>query len=304
MPHASGLLIPLCAIAALAAQDAPKPEFTARELFYSAAEPPKAEPVKSAPKTEARRAKRVPADTAATQPKPVAATPSQTPPTLPGGGHIITASSHAPAPATGTPLGLRYIVKKKVGDDMVEVPASTVFHAADRVQLSVQTNDAGYLYIINQGSSGTWKAMFPSPEVAEGNNHVDGWKVYIMPPGYRMVFDEQTGTEKIFIVFSRDAEPDLEKLIYSLQSGKSKQPAKPASTPADPTPARQKTIVAGVTIDDATVGRLRSTYSRDLIIEKVDASTPGEKKETAVYVVNPTGSSDSRVVADLNLVHQ
>jgi len=48
----------------------------------------------------------------------------------------------------------------------------------------------------------------------------------------------------------------------------------------------------------------RDAWSRDLIIEKVDPNTNGDKKETAVYVVNPTGSADSRVVADLHLVHQ
>ncbi len=52
------------------------------------------------------------------------------------------------------------------------------------------------------------------------------------------------------------------------------------------------------------VDRLRNAYSRDLIVEKVDANTPGDRKETAIYVVNPTGSTDSRVVADLHLVHQ
>jgi hypothetical protein len=65
--------------------------------------------------------------------------------------------------------------------------------------------------------------------------------------------------------------------------------------------------VASLNIDDSTVDRLRTTYSRDLIIERVDDKTPADKsdkQENAVYVVNPSGSSDSRVVADLKLVHQ
>ena len=57
-----------------------------------------------------------------------------------------------------------------------------------------------------------------------------------------------------------------------------------------------------------TVGTLRTAYSRDLVIEKVDdnsvSSSPAPKKETAVYVVNPSGSRDSRLVADLELVHR
>ena len=58
-------------------------------------------------------------------------------------------------------------------------------------------------------------------------------------------------------------------------------------------------------IDDNAVGRLRVGYARDLIIEAVHPDTPGgKKKENAVYVVNPTGSPDSRLVVDLLLVHK
>jgi hypothetical protein len=57
------------------------------------------------------------------------------------------------------------------------------------------------------------------------------------------------------------------------------------------------------------VDRLKETYTRDLIIEKVDDKTPADKsladkQEDAVYVVNPSGSPDSRVVATVELVHQ
>jgi hypothetical protein len=142
--------------------------------------------------------------------------------------------------------------------------------------------------------------MFPSPEVADGNNRVEGWRPYTMPPATRMVFDEQKGNERIFIVFSREPEDDLEKMIYSLQGGKTQ----PAAAPEAPPRPKQIMEYASLKIDDRTVGRLRNVYSRDLIIEKVDPKTPGERKETAVYVVNPTGSASSRVVADLNLVHE
>jgi hypothetical protein len=123
-----------------------------------------------------------------------------------------------------------------------------------------------------------------------------------MPPKSRLVFDEQAGTEKLFVVFSRAPEPDLENVIYSLRSGK---PA-PAAAPKTEDRPKPKTMVevAQLNINDATVGRLRTTYARDLIIEPVTPDTPGDRKETAVYVVNPTGSDDSRVVADIQLVHQ
>ena len=181
---------------------------------------------------------------------------------------------------------------------MVEVPADTVFHAGDRIRISIETNQPGYLYIINRGSSGLWQPLFPSADVDDGNNHVEGFRDYLLPPKSRMVFDETTGTERLFLVFSREPEPNLDRMIYSLTSNPSDPNQKQA-------PVTKTLLVANNSgVDDSTVGALRSVHSRDLKIEKVDERTPGEKKENAVYVVNPSGSADSRVVADLLLVHQ
>lgn len=315
MQRSSYFLICLCALTA-AGQDASKPQLTARELFYTATpEPAAAKPAPAAPapkKSAAPAPKNTPIAQTATPPSQPAAQHTQPtqPVQLPGGGTVIRASaqapSTAPAPASGTPLGLKYSILRKSGDDMVEVPQDTIFHAGDRIQLSVQTNSPGYLYVISQGSSGTWQPIFPSPEVADGNNFVTGWNAATLPPNTRLLFDEQTGTEKIFIVFSRTPEESLEKMIYSLQGGK----AKPASTqPQDKPQGKMKVQIADANIDNGTVGQLRDSYTRDLIIEKVDEKTPvdksaADKKENAVYVVNPSGSADSRVVADINLVHQ
>ena len=200
----------------------------------------------------------------------------------------------AAAPASGQPLGLKYTLLKSGPGGQQEVPTTTVFHAGDRIRFSVQANSPGYLYIISQGSSGAWKPMFPSREIAGGSNRVEALQSYAMPPRSNLVFDEQSGTEKIFIVLSREPEPDLEKLIYSLQN----RPAGSAQAPKEPV------LITASAIDDSTVGRLRTTYSRDLIVEPVTDEPAGDHRETAVYVVNPSGSADSRVVADISLVHQ
>jgi hypothetical protein len=317
MPHHSASLISLCTLtfAAIgAAQDASKPQLTARELFYSAVQAPAAAPAaKNTPTKPTQTAKTTPrpakpaappkVEVAHSNPRPGAS--SSAPVSVPGGQVIAASDVHretAPAPTAGPALGLKYSILKWQDGQQAEVPPDTVFHAGDRIQIRVQTNGPGYLYIISQGSSGTWKPMFPSSEVEDGNNHVEGLRDYAMPPKSRLVFDEQAGTEKLFVVFSRAPEPDLENVIYSLRSGK---PA-PASAPKTEDRPKPKTMVevAQLNINDATVGRLRTTYARDLIIEPVTPDTPGDRKETAVYVVNPTGSDDSRVVADIQLVHQ
>jgi hypothetical protein len=300
------LSLTLCVFTA-AAQNASPPQFTARELFYSAASEP-AKPTAPAPKPVVA-VKKPPVQTPPTQSTAVP-TPSQPaqPVTRSDGAVVIKASLvTAPAPATGTPLGLKYTILKKSGDEMVEVPPDTVFHAGDRIQLSVQTNGPGYLYIILRGSSGTWRPMFPSPDVADGDNHVDGWNAKILPPKSRMVFDEQTGAEHIFVVFSRTPEDGLENMIYSLQDGAKGKPA--AAKEPDKAKSKKYVMSASADIPDSAVGHLRDTYTRDLVIEKVDEKTPEDKsaankKENAVYVVNPSGSSDSRVVAEVTLVHQ
>ncbi|HLK68548.1 MAG TPA: DUF4384 domain-containing protein [Bryobacteraceae bacterium] len=334
--------MPLCVAATLAAvftataQDAPK-GFTARELFYSAGDESSAKP--TAAKPAAKPAQTPPAVTKKPVNNPVAsngnklATPSDstgrpprtstTPPvqsasaTAPDGSPIIRAHDggpdRAPAPANGPALGLKITVLKRIGSEDVEVAPDTVFHAGDRIRFSVQTNGPGYLYIVSQGSSGTWKPLFPSPDVADGDNHVDGWHPYAMPPKSRMVFDEQTGTEKVFIVFSKQPEQEFENMIYSLPGAKGQtqtvtpEPTKPASQPASKPQQSPKLVMASVTLPDSAINKMRQTYTRDLIIEKVDdntASTPGQTKEKAIFVVNPTGSNDPRVVADLSLVHQ
>ncbi len=296
-----GLLFFLSAATLGFAQDASHKQLTARELFYAAAQAPPAAPRSRPPGKSAPRATHTP-------PKPVEIARAD----AGGAAHVAgpdTAQAAAMAPTMAAmpaggaaPLGLRYTVLK-VGSDNIgaEVAPDTVFHSGDKIRFSIDANAPGYLYIINQGSSGTWKPMFPSSEIDDGNNRIEGWRRYLMPPGQlRFSFDATPGTENLFIVFCRQQEADLESMIYSLQ-GKKKAGA--ATSPEVPVHSSKELIMAA-NISNSAVDHLRATYARDLIIEKVDPGTPGEKKETAVYVVNPSGSPDSRVVADLHLVHQ
>jgi hypothetical protein len=287
------LLMAACFAFLVGAQEPAKPQLTARELFYAAVRMPAAAPVARPAGQKAAPPKAAQQNVSAPAPAP---SEPVNPPQPAGDAAAISPASLVPSPA---PLGLKYTILKRSGDDMIEVSADTVFHAGDRIRISVETNQPGFLYIINRGSSGLWQPLFPSADVDDGSNHVEGFHDYLLPPKSRMVFDETTGTERLFLVFSREPEPNLDRMIYSLTSN-------PASGPNQKQAPVTKTLLVANNsgVDDSTVGLLRSVHSRDLRIEKVDERTPGEKKETAVYVVNPSGSADSRVVADLLLVHQ
>jgi hypothetical protein len=242
-----------------------------------------------------------------------AARPATPPPAAPA--RTSGGASSAPArtaivpvaysPSTEKPLGLRYsFLRNAGGDEYREVSPDTVFRSGDRIRVAAQSNDEGYLYIVMKGASGTWKVLFPSAEVADGSNRVaSGRQTLIPPPPGHFAFDEHAGEERLFIVLSRNPEPSLEQLIYSLGSGK----PTPAGQPAEASePPKHLMMAANMApVDDALVGRLRNqVYARDLVFEKVDDATPGDKKEKAVYVVNPTGSPESRLVADVTLKHQ
>jgi len=285
---AGGVMVP----AVFAQQTGPK--LTARELFYAAVDTPASsgagKPEKPAPKPKAARHKNPPATGSD---EAVAQTPSQ------GSAGAPVPVVHAAYKPTGPhpALGLRYTILKKAGDEQVEVGASTMFHAGDRIRLGVEANDSGYLYVVNLGSSGTWKVLFPSAEIKDGDNSIQRRVKYEIPSGYTFTFDEQPGEEKLFVVFSRLPEPDLEKLIYSLGQG---APAKEKPAAVEP----PKMLLASATLSDDMIGKLRNAYSRDLIVERADDEPSAPKTDKGVYAVNPSGSQDSRVVADITLKHQ
>ncbi len=278
--------------AAVMAQTAPQngKELSARELFYA----------ETAPAAPAK-----PAAAAHPAPRPVPAKPAA----AEQAAHPVTPPPKAGPPPARTaivpvayspekPLGLRYSFLRNAGDEYREVDPDTVFRSGDRIRVAAQSNDEGYLYIVMKGASGSWKVLFPSAEIADGSNRVASGRQYLIPPPPgRFAFDEQAGEERLFIVLSRHPEPSLEKLIYSLGSG--------SPAPAAEESPKHLLTASMAPVDDALVGRLRNqVYARDLVFEKVDDSTPGDKKEKAVYVVNSTGSPESRLVADVTLKHQ
>jgi Domain of unknown function (DUF4384) len=206
-----------------------------------------------------------------------------------------------------SPLGLKYTILKRTQDgEYTQVGRDTTFASGDQIKLVIESNSAGYLYVVTQGASHKWKPVFFANNGDAQSNRVEPGGHYSIPAGKKvMSFESPAGAEKLFIVLSRQPETDLEKLIYSLD----KQPK--ADEPSPTMLAENR----GPAQDDV-VQRLRKTYSRDLIIESVDdtkkAATDQPKQldgsavppEKAVYVVNPKAGANGRLVADIELRHE
>jgi hypothetical protein len=124
----------------------------------------------------------------------------------------------------------------------------------------------------------------------------------LIPAGGKgqFVFDERPGEERLFLVLSRQPEADLDQLIYNLDKRRGEDSG-----------SRQGLMLAeNRPMNDTLIDKLRSELrSRDLVFEKVDATTPAVSPEApanefAIYVANPKATPEARLVADILLKHQ
>ncbi|HUO31254.1 MAG TPA: DUF4384 domain-containing protein [Bryobacteraceae bacterium] len=271
------------------AADTAKP--SAKDLFLNprqmayGAQDETAAPAKPKPKASVKpHARPKPAETAATE---------STHPTSAADASVQI----VPASYSGVPLGLRYTLRKRDGAQTADVSSDTEFHTGDHIQVGVEVNDSGYLYIVDHGTSDTWRVLFPSAEIENGDNRVQRGHVYTVPPGYVFTFSGAPGTERLFVVFSRQPVQEIDSLIYSLKGRQST----PTSTSGSERPDGATLMASARPIGDSEIAKMRSIYSRDLIIEKGDTEAGSQSPDKSVYVVNPKGGPDSRVVADISL---
>lgn len=285
-------LLPAILVMIIAAAQPAKAQLSPRQIFYddgsdkkktppakpATVNPPKPKPVKKAPPI----------------PKPVKPGEENEPVKMKGPPETVSQAPYQEVQAV--PLALRYsILKILPSDESMEVDAETSFRTGDKIQLLVESNQAGYLYIFSQGTSGTWRPLFPSSEVENGDNRVRPHKPVILPGESDFIkFAGKPGMEKLFILLSRNPAEDIDKLIYQQTS-------------------TSRTMMAAAPIKGSAVDKLK-VQTRDLVIESVKektaasakpmAGSPGRMSETAVYVATKDVSLTAKVIAEINLKHE
>jgi hypothetical protein len=214
-------------------------------------------------------------------------------------------------------IGLRYALLLRGSDGHYnEVSPTATFHSGDHMHLSIMANQPGYLYVIEQGSSGSWSSIYPRKGSSgeEPNNRIEPGQVYEIPSAKSFFrFDQNPGQEKLFLVLSRERIADLEGAINSLKEG-----GHPTSAPAQPDAgaSQGEALEAANHIPDAFIQQLSS---RDITLEdeetvdqpqsgaQTSAQTGAPSGEKAVYVVSKASYSKGespRVVASVTLHHE
>ena len=293
--------VPFFIAAALLTALPAKAQLSARQLFYddgskktaSPAKPSEVKPIVTPPPTPPK-------------PKKAANTKKPLPPKVeePERVELIKPMEPKVGPPLVTvqskPLAVRYSILKEVAaDEWLEVDADSGFRSGDRIRLQVEGNQNGYMYIFSKGTSGTWKTLFPSEEVEDGDNRVRPRRPVLYPnenQAYR--FNDKPGVEEVFLAFSRNPDEDFDKLIYDVNRGS--------------TTAKRMMIAGGKPIKDSMIDRLK-VQSRDLVIETVkEKPAPSNKpkagatdrmSENAVYVASPDQGPNAKVIAQIRLKH-
>lgn len=108
---------------------------------------------------------------------------------------------NTPAVATTGKPGVRVRIELDRGGRVRWVAPKTTFQAGDRVRFHFNMNFAGYVVIINQGSSGRRSLLFPYEGVS---NRVGRTADYTVPQGEAWFeFDQTAGEEQLTFIMSK-----------------------------------------------------------------------------------------------------
>jgi hypothetical protein len=129
----------------------------------------------------------------------------------------------APQPAAPQPAAperaLTYSVtaQRVRGGEPFQLTHEMIFEKGFRVRLNVGSPDAGYLYAVNEGpvaknDAPSYVVLFPTETTNGGSARMDAGGSLQIPEKSWFVFDEQEGTEKVWLVWSADPVPALEAL--------------------------------------------------------------------------------------------
>lgn len=158
------------------------------------------------------------------------------------------------------------------GRALAEMGVGHIFRSGEKIQLLVESNTEGYLAVVQQGSDGRVGLLLPPHESELGAERIPAHVKVVLPsPQHAFTFDQEAGTERLWIVLVRDRE-ELAAL-----------------------PLRREMSQAD--LDAVRRVAARELGAKNLVIEAFSDS----EEDPATYMVNRAGSS---IVQEIALVHE
>jgi hypothetical protein len=100
--------------------------------------------------------------------------------------------------------------------DVQEASPHAVFHSGDRIRLLFEANVDGYLYVMQKGSTGRDRLLFPDPQLGV-ENRVQRGVQYPVPAKRWFSFDKNPGEEKLTVIVSRTPLKSVTQQIAAAQ---------------------------------------------------------------------------------------
>ena len=201
-----------------------------------------------------------------------------------------------------SPQRIRVTVERQDAAGWRAVNPATVFAAGDRLRFRVSATFAGYLYVMDQGTSGSYDLLFPRNDTG-GDNRIEAAKEYTVPAtqgSFRV-----SGPQGYDVVYWVLSPMDVGRQYKALPP-----PPSPGSAPASMQPrcddaifkARGDCIDASAGVKGVAPGEklpenlngLANATSRDLIFTEEQAQT----------VVSSSTPLSGPIVYELRLAHR
>jgi hypothetical protein len=91
------------------------------------------------------------------------------------------------APSANAPFGpsaagmITIRLEKRVGTRVDKVAQNTVFKSGEILRFRLTSSMAGYLYVVDKGSTGTTSTLFPGASSLRGDNRIEPGRGYLVP---------------------------------------------------------------------------------------------------------------------------
>jgi hypothetical protein len=211
-------------------------------------------------------------------------------PGVAGGGQAAPAQSSPFGPSSPGVITIR--LEKRTGSRVDRVPQNMVFKSGEVLRFSLSSSMAGYLYVVDKGSTGVTTTLFPGASALHGDNRIEPKRGYLVPPDGNGWF-EVTGPPGFDVLYFLVSETPM-----NLAAAPTPEEQAPAEHPAPlPGPALSPDLLPrcndeifksrGECLDDSAgpaplpqgaalpreLGPLAASASRDIILSEDEAGT-------------------------------
>jgi Domain of unknown function (DUF4384) len=131
-------------------------------------------------------------------------TPSmQTTTSRPATSQMAPVGQDRPQDNTSEYMGVSYWIEVAGRDGVKQrVTADRVFRSGERIKLFITTNRDGYLSLLNIGSSGRSRLLYPHAQTQPNENFVQANAQFEVPQGGTIRFDDTPGEETLLLMLS------------------------------------------------------------------------------------------------------